>query len=1287
MLILRWRDWLTSFERERRRCARWPRFRPLLERLEDRWAPATLTVTSTADTVAVDGFVTLREAIASANGNASVNADVIAVGAYGFDTIEFNIPTADAGFQEIVSDDDVFQAGEFWSIKPSSALPTITDAVIIAGHTQPGFTNAPIIELDGSNAGVVNGLTINGQGSTIRGLIINRFGGAGIRLNPDSSGLSGNLIQGNYIGTDASGTLDLGNGRSGVEIVESAGNTIGGTTSLERNVISGNENVGVAIYGGGADQNLVQGNYIGTDVTGGADLGNSFQGVYIGDGSEFSPAVTGVAANNTVGGLTAIPGTGPGNLISGNDNNGVWINGGKADKTGAPIGANVVLGNLIGTDSAGTSKIPNARVGVLVIGSGQNTIGGADAQARNVISGNGQNGVAIYGQGADNNLVQHNFVGTNITGDGPLGNLSTGVLIGEDPARKFPGSATHNKILGNVLSANGTAGVNGEGVEIAGIGADFNVVQGNLIGTDASGTQPLGNLVSGVQIVLGAAHNTIGGTSPAARNIIADNGLDGVNIFGSDTKFNVVAGNYIGTDINGDAMGNARHGVALRAGTSDNTIGGTSALTRNLISGNSEHGVRIDEGSTRNLVASNYIGTDFLGTTALANLDNGVHISEAPDNTIGGSTAGLRNIISGNGANGVVIEGEGSFENLVIGNFIGTDRTGTVNLGNFDDGVVIRDGAQFNIIGGSTQPTLAGGQGNVISGNNFGFIIGVPDSGTGVVITGAGTDHNLVQGNFIGVDVTGNRPLPNNGDGVALLDLASNNTIGGAGQRGNVISANIGNGVGIYDSASDNRVQGNRIGIGRKGGILGNAGSGVLVSNAFSNTIGGLASTLGNIIAVNNGDGTTPNDGAGVTVDASFETTILSNSIFKNGGEKLGLGIDLVGGKEDDFGVTANDDDNDFDDGDGLLNFPVLTSAQGGSVVTIAGTLTTTSETKFLLQFFGSSEPDPSNHGEGQFLIGSGFVTTNGDGFARFRFTFARALPAGTFISSTATAVEVGDGLPGFAESRKTSTFLFFGETSEFSEVVVLTPGPTSDPRRDPLELTPFLPPPDPISRGGTSGALELDTVFVGDDQRRFLQSVSRIQEQTLGSGEPRSALLGALFNGEIGGGLFDDFNGNGKLDPGELPLIGQIVYLDANDDGKLDDDEWWTITNKRGEYRFQNLPPGRYIVRPVTAYETTVSLLNKGYQVKRMPPMLTTAPVTGRQQTELTSQQRTVVDLNFTARVRPDVRPFTPINPAPDKTAPTGPQGRLDRPPQPDAEQAVAAEAQTAADPSTPRE
>ena len=143
-----------------------------------------------------------------------------------------------------------------------SALPAITDAVVLDATTQPGFAGAPIIELNGAAAGAgADGLTLLGGNSTVRGLVINRFGGSGIHVG----GTGGNLIQGNYVGLDATGNADLGNAQYGIWVTSDS-NVIGGTTAGDRNVISGNNIDGIHIDG--ASGNLVQGNYVGTNATG-----------------------------------------------------------------------------------------------------------------------------------------------------------------------------------------------------------------------------------------------------------------------------------------------------------------------------------------------------------------------------------------------------------------------------------------------------------------------------------------------------------------------------------------------------------------------------------------------------------------------------------------------------------------------------------------------------------------------------------------------------------------------------------------------------------------------------------------------------------------------------------------------------------------------------------------------------------------------------------------------------------------------------------------------------------
>ena len=284
---------------------------------------ATITVTDTGDAIAVDGLVTLREAMTSANNNADVNADVVAAGAYGTDTINFNI--AGTGVH---------------TIAPFPALPTITDPVIIDGYTQPGSsanTQATdgddavlLIELNGANFGDANGLTITAGNSTIRGLVINRFTGASgsARSAIALSGGGGNLIEGNFLGTDAPGTTGPPFEDNGVRIESgSDNNLIGGTAPSARNVISGNANAALFVATSG---NIIQGNFIGTQRDGRNPLGN-YQGIgFVGVGN---------ANNNIVGGT--VPGAG--NIIAFNDMQGVL--GEAAAGTGNAILGNSVFGN------------------------------------------------------------------------------------------------------------------------------------------------------------------------------------------------------------------------------------------------------------------------------------------------------------------------------------------------------------------------------------------------------------------------------------------------------------------------------------------------------------------------------------------------------------------------------------------------------------------------------------------------------------------------------------------------------------------------------------------------------------------------------------------------------------------------------------------------------------------------------------------------------------------------------------------------------------------------------
>ena len=227
------------------------------------------------------------------------------------------------------------------------------------------------------------------------------------------------------------------------------------------------------------------------------------------------------------------------------------------------------------------------------------------------------------------------MIGTNPAGTAPVPNSADGVLIESGAAANTIGGTAAG--AGNVISGNDSSGVE--------IEASDNLVVGNLIGTNAAGTGAMGNAYSGVYV--GAASNTIGGTTAAARNVISANGLagisQGIDLAASNT---LVEGNYIGTDVTGTvALGN--HGQGIWATAGSNTVGGTASGAGNLISGNTVVGIWFYSGNG-NLVEGNLVGTDVTGARALGNTYSGIQL-QSNNNIVGGTTAAARNVVSGNG--------------------------------------------------------------------------------------------------------------------------------------------------------------------------------------------------------------------------------------------------------------------------------------------------------------------------------------------------------------------------------------------------------------------------------------------------------------------------------------------------------------------------------------------------------------------------------------------------------------------------------------------------------------
>jgi hypothetical protein len=652
------------------------------------------------------------------------------------------------------------------------------------------------------------------------------------------------------------------------------------------------------------------------------------------------------------------------------------------DGTSQPGYAGTPLIQLDGT-SAGSST-----TGLWITG-GSSTVKGL------AISHFGSDGINLQTNG--NNLIQADYIGTDATGTVAEGNTDTGLDI-------FGGSSS-NQIVQNVISANGKPG-NFAGVFISDAGTNNNVLTGNVIGLDATGTVALGNGGVGVFVAGGAQSTRIGtngdGVNDAAeRNLISANGFDGIDISGSGTTKNIVAGNYVGTDKTGAvSLANGSNGIVVSGGAQSNRIGTNgsdvnAAGEGNLISGNTFTGVFIgDAGTNSNVVAGNLIGTDVTGTKALGNASGGIDIaSGAQSNVIGTNGDGVgdaleRNVISGNnnsGIAGIFISDMGTNKNIVAGNYVGTDITGTKALPNGGVGVYLANGAQSNRIGTDGMSVDDAGERNVISGNPF----------QGVAIQGTGTNSNIVAGNYIGVDASGSTALGNQNNGIWILQGAQSNRIGTNGTdsdvagEANVIGGNVFSGIRISDPGSNlNLVAGNFIGTDKTGTLaLANGSDGIMVANgAQSNQIGGSI-TLANVIAFNT------QAGVAVTDTGSIDNSIRANSIFNN----AGIGIDLAapGVQADHIGATVGPNN--------LQNYPVITSAVPGSTTSVGGTLNAAANTTYTLDFYANPAHDVTYYGPGHRYLGSTTVTTDANGNVSFSATIPAASSTAEWVTATAT--------------------------------------------------------------------------------------------------------------------------------------------------------------------------------------------------------------------------------------------------------------------------------------------
>lgn len=652
-------------------------------------------------------------------------------------------------------------------------------------------------------------------------------------------------------------------------------------------------------------------------------INNIITGCFIGtnaDGTGPAPNSNGIVINNNAHNNTI-----ENNLISGNLSTGIVI---KNSNT------TLIHGNKIGCDKSGLFAIGNEN-GIIADSSSNNIIGGLSLSGRNILSGNTGSSIIISGRTSSNNLIQNNIIGTNISGTEKLSNLY-GITI----------TRASNNTIGpnNLISGNTDIGI-----LLTGKYTRNNVVTGNIIGTDITGTQLLDNH-KGIVIKSLANSNTIGGSSSAGRNIISGNLEIGIYIEAADS--NRIIGNFIGTDITGmnkvavpyqspyyahlDSLVQG-NGIEFNATAKYNVLGGQSYGERNIVSGHKVYGVVYYGNCSFNHLYNNFIGTDVTSKNPLPNATGICFDCASNHNDV------INCVISGNLSYGLFYVTRGTEYNRFFGNRVGVDSSGTMAVPN-DIGIVVSTGTAYNIIGGDADSLR-----NIFSGNRL----------SGMMVTNQLTEFNQIRGNFFGTDITGTQAIPNK-YGIIVTTFTKHNTF-----DRNLISGNEMSGVIIYEHADSNLFINNKIGIGINNGALGNGSGGIFLDQgATGNVIGALLNP--NIIAYNS-DG-----GILVKHEGTLGNKISANSFFDNNG----LAIDIFP-----FGTVNTNDPADWDEGpSSMLNHPVITQAKYNSssgTTWVTGTVDCHNVAGAVIEMYLAA-PDATGYGEGLQFIGNAYPDQNG---------------------------------------------------------------------------------------------------------------------------------------------------------------------------------------------------------------------------------------------------------------------------------------------------------------------
>lgn len=776
---------------------------------------ATFTVTNANDT----GVGSLRWAITEANSNGVT------------DTIMFNIPGAGPHVIDVVS-----------------TLPQITTPMSILGDTQPGYAGTPLIEIHGPSTNIAildTGINCTSPNITVRALRLTGFRYAGfaggdvsgnvflqgcvldgnsegavignnitvggtvssnrnIIINNATNGIlvwwPGAKIYGNFIGVQADGVTPAGNGENGIRVQYTKNVEIKGGPGYPQ-VISGNKQNGIMLAPNGSyvyfcSNITVQGNFIGTDVTGMNAVSNK-TGIYIWGGTR-----------NLIGGTS----TNLRNVIAGNTDDGINIS--AIGETSANAFSNLVYGNFIGLAADGETVLSND-IGVIVYGGFNNQIGGLLAGQGNRFGAAGFYHVQ-FRRGyvdASGNTAAGNWFGLSVSTQ-VLGRAYAGVEITD---------GSSNLVGGVTAGARNYFGGVDTGVSISGSNAVNNRIVGNWFGLKPNGSvAPINSY--GVEIY-NAPMNQVGGTSANEANVISGCQFYGVRISGAGSYFNIVEGNNIGTDPTVTlSVSNRYAGVDIAGGAYSNRVGATNSNfdAMNVIAGNASSGISIRDSNTYgNVVSYNLIGMNRSFVT-ISNVYRGIDIFQSPMNQIGPA-----NTIGHSGSSGINIAGETAVSNRIFGNFIGMDVLGTQHPNSYGIGVA----APANKIGGPTSAER-----NYIGGNNV----------NGIDIS-AGGDGTVIQGNYIGLNTTGTGPVSNRQYGI-IVNNAANVIIGGLGDARNVLAASRLTGIVIAGSSSNTIVAGNYIGTTADGMSRIGVGTAGIAIDADDVMIGFPFAGLGNII-------------------------------------------------------------------------------------------------------------------------------------------------------------------------------------------------------------------------------------------------------------------------------------------------------------------------------------------------------------------------------------------------------------------------------------------------------